>query len=937
MFDVGAIVARMDLALDGWNKSVDKVKGDQKTIGGGITGVGKQFSSAGVKMAAAGSAVAGGLFAMAKATANTGDELAKLSTRTGISTETLSAYKRTLDLGDSSVEEFAKGMKTLGEVMVAAANGDETATQKLAALGTTATDADGKLRPLNDVFLDVADSVSKMEDGALKNTLAVDVLGKSALGLLPTLNMGKQALIDEGDAAARMGLIFDKDAAASSERLNDSISDLGLSFKGATTQLSIALMPAITSIAEKISGVVQKFTEWTQAHPGLAAAITKVVAGAGALLAILGTGSVIIGKIIGLFGTLSTAIHGATAAKLASVSAWGVVIGLVATYAIKLQELSDAEDYVIEADKRLRETQERSIDNLSKAAVAAGFHYGQMSKLIDAYDGNLAALTTAIRKGEEGVAIQKALAEVGRENEVVNQKLAKSHEDYSVAAGKTAEATKTWIDYLKDKGLMTVQEKSDRIKELWSLLGDLDAAYKTQKIDLETYKKGVSEVNSELGTLVSETKLTEGSSRDMWEVLQKVPPTLEDNYLSVKTLDDVLDECADKMGMSAATSRILAYELARLALAAQGIVLPDISFGEDQKAAVREDVDDFKHYWDGFFNDVSSQWGDTINDFIGGNTSIVTAWNRLWKDMGKTITDFVGKFITEKLVGALQGIVSPAKDAAGKASEALGGIGTTVSSVASSIGTAISSIAGAILEVVELVATTVIDIVAYGLTTLAEAIATAATSLAAAAPSLLIVGGVALALYAGFSAINALLASGGGGSGDGMGRVVERQDIFLAAWGWWHIDVKDILFEELAKSDHRADQLDNLANVGNNIYNLLADVGNKLTDAVYKVRDAITNVPAAAGGGVFTRPTFAMIAEKGPEAAIPLERLNEFRGQGKEATPAPVLNLSASFEISAVDGASVREIVRTKIGPELVGWLKTNFGRDELRAALGVS
>jgi hypothetical protein len=413
---------------------------------------------------------------------------------------------------------------------------------------------------------------------------------------------------------------------------------------------------------------------------------------------------------------------------------------------------------------------------------------------------------------------------------------------------------------------------------------------------------------------------------------------LEDNFFGVQTLDEALDDCADKMGMSAATSRVLAYELARLALAAQGIVLPDISFPEDQKAAVREDVDDFKHYWDGFFNDVSSQWGDTINDFIGGNTSIVTAWNRLWKDMGKTITDFVGKFITEKLVGALQGIVSPAKDAAGKASEALGGIGTTVSSVASSIGTAITSIAGAILEVVELVATTVIDIVAYGLTTLAEAIATAATSLAAAAPSLLIVGAVALALYAGFSAINALLSSGGGGAGDGMGRVVGRQDVFLAGWSWWYLDMARMTDYLCGRADRRTDQLDNLADVANNIFNRISEVGTKLTDAVYKVRDAILNVPAAAGGGVFMKPTFAMIAEKRPEAAIPLERLNEFRGNGEGGRPAaPPINLSASFEISAVDGASVRDIVRTKVGPELVSWLKTNFGKDALRAALGVS
>ncbi|MBE3126208.1 MAG: phage tail tape measure protein [Acidobacteria bacterium] len=902
MFDVGAIVARMDLALDGWNKSVEKVKGDQSTLGGGITGVGKQFTSAGTVMVAAGAAVAGGLFAMTKATANAGDEVAKLSDRTGTSTETLSSYSRVLKLGDSSLADFAKGMKSLSTTMADAAAGDALATEKLDALGISAVDVNGNLRPLNDVFLEAADKISKFEAGAKKSAIAADIFGKAGIGLIPTLNLGREGLEKEADAAHRMGLVFTNDAAKASELFNDTLADLGLSISGAKNQLSLALMPAITAITAKITEVVQKFTAWTQANPGLAAAITKVVAGAGALLVILGTGSLVIGKIIGLFGSLSTAIAGATAAKIASGAAWTVLIALVAKYAVTLQQLSDAEDYEIEAEKRLHDVQERSIDNLSKAAVAAGFHYGQMSRLIDAYDGNLAALTHAIRAGKEGVEIQTALANVGKENEAVIIKNKEALEGATLATKNAAEAQQAWLDFLKNEGLQTIAQKSESILTLRGRLKDLDIAYKTQDIDLDTYLTGVKKVNEELGKYWVTTNAALGKTRDFSGVLEKALPILEDNYQDWSLFDDELTETTDQMGKGSMSSMLLTHEMARLDAATKGIMLPDLVFPSAKKEAVRKDVDDFKHYWDGFFNDVSSKWGDTINDFASGNTSIVTAWNRLFKNLGETITDFVGKFITEKLIGAIQGIVGPAKTAAEGAGSAIGGIGTVVANVAKTVGSAIADIAGGILDVIEDIATTVVDIVSYAIKELAEAIAAAAHSLAAAAPDLVIVGLAAAAIFLAFGLAAALIDAArkvlgvGGGGGDDAANwlrlihplVQEMHDMFR--------DLIAIQVYRQGQGDTQIDRLDTIGSLLQGVLNSVIDFGSQTIEAINKVRDAIASVPAAAGGGVFMRPTFALIGER-PEAAIPLERLNEFRGKG-EAPAAQPTTSPAKIEVN---------------------------------------
>jgi len=92
----------------------------------------------------------------------------------------------------------------------------------------------------------------------------------------------------------------------------------------------------------------------------------------------------------------------------------------------------------------------------------------------------------------------------------------------------------------------------------------------------------------------------------------------------------------------------------------------------------------------------------------------------------------------------------------------------TGASITASLGTGLAAIGTGLAGLV----TSLVGI----LPAMATAIASAATILAAAAPAILVVGAIALGLYAGVKAIGSLLGGAKGGAGDGMGRVVERQD-----------------------------------------------------------------------------------------------------------------------------------------------------------------
>ena len=69
-FDAGAIVATLELRKDQWDKSVRKVKDDQKSLRGLVLRNSQQFKQMGRTMIVAGGAVVGAVGLMVKSFAN---------------------------------------------------------------------------------------------------------------------------------------------------------------------------------------------------------------------------------------------------------------------------------------------------------------------------------------------------------------------------------------------------------------------------------------------------------------------------------------------------------------------------------------------------------------------------------------------------------------------------------------------------------------------------------------------------------------------------------------------------------------------------------------------------------------------------------------------------------------------------------------------------
>jgi len=129
---------------------------------------GEGVRNLGLKLAGLGSAVVAPLIASTKVFAKMGDDLAKMSARTGFSVESLSELGFAAELSGTSIEVLENGIRKMQRTIVDAASGMQSAQDALALLGLTVADLDN-LSPEQQFKL-IADRLAAIEDPTLKAT-----------------------------------------------------------------------------------------------------------------------------------------------------------------------------------------------------------------------------------------------------------------------------------------------------------------------------------------------------------------------------------------------------------------------------------------------------------------------------------------------------------------------------------------------------------------------------------------------------------------------------------------------------------------------------------------------------------------------------------------------------------------------------------------------
>jgi hypothetical protein len=252
-FVAGSIVGKLLLDKTGWNASIKSVDKDKKSLNGMAASIGSGFAQVAKMAAVAGIAAAGALAVIVKKTAEAGDAIWDMSQRTGIATETLSGLKLAAEKSGTSIEGVAIGLRFLGRSMVNAADGVKMSVAAFDDLGISVKDANGKLRPMQDVMLDVADRFMNMENGAAKTALAIKLFGRSGTELIPMLNLGAEGLREQIALAEKLGLVFTEKTAKAADKFKDTMTELNGALTGMRNDIGNALIPVFTQLAQGVT------------------------------------------------------------------------------------------------------------------------------------------------------------------------------------------------------------------------------------------------------------------------------------------------------------------------------------------------------------------------------------------------------------------------------------------------------------------------------------------------------------------------------------------------------------------------------------------------------------------------------------------------------------------------------------------------------------
>jgi hypothetical protein len=235
--------------------------------------MGRNVRSAGAGFAVLAGGVVAAVAAVDKFTAM-GDNAAKTADKLGVGIEQLQEWRYAAQRSGMSNQEFDNSLQYLVRSAGEAAAGVGSAKDVFKGLGIDVKDANGNLKSGGQLMDEVADALSKVENGTAKTTLTYKLFGRSGVGMVNMLKDGSKGLKDYAKEARDSGAVVDKETARQSEKFQDLFLNLTRFGKGIFVSVFSKLLPSINNITKSVLG-------WVKGNKDLIASkLSRFIAGA---------------------------------------------------------------------------------------------------------------------------------------------------------------------------------------------------------------------------------------------------------------------------------------------------------------------------------------------------------------------------------------------------------------------------------------------------------------------------------------------------------------------------------------------------------------------------------------------------------------------------------------------------------------------------------
>lgn len=258
------------------NNSLQKTDDKALKVGETLTSVAGTAAAWAAAFTAAAAACATAIYEVATETAETADNIDKMSQKLGLSREAYQEWEYVLSQSGVEIDSLASGMKTLANYVAGAIAGTEEAVAAFDAVGLSVE----QLAEMSteDIFASVVTSMQSMEDNAERAALANDLLGRSGQSMAALFNSTSESTEALIERAHELGMVLSDDVIDSGVTLTDTMDTLERSFSAVGANVGAAFMPLITELADTIIGFVPTINEFVSTLlPGITAGIDMMV------------------------------------------------------------------------------------------------------------------------------------------------------------------------------------------------------------------------------------------------------------------------------------------------------------------------------------------------------------------------------------------------------------------------------------------------------------------------------------------------------------------------------------------------------------------------------------------------------------------------------------------------------------------------------------
>lgn len=252
--EISARLDKMNADLTTAKAQFAKATGDMQKQATGLGSSMKGLYDKALLLRAGYAAVAYGIGAAIKSTADHLDQLDEMSVKTGVSVEMLTSLELAAKQNGVSMQQLATSIRMMYRSMNEAAGGSKEAAEAYKRIGVNVKDSSGQLKSGNEAFLEVADAISKIQNPAERSAMAMKVFGRAGAEMLPMLEGGRDALKGYIEEAKRLGIVFTDADAKRAARFNDVLDAFSARLRAIKERLALEVLPVLTDFMMLMTG-----------------------------------------------------------------------------------------------------------------------------------------------------------------------------------------------------------------------------------------------------------------------------------------------------------------------------------------------------------------------------------------------------------------------------------------------------------------------------------------------------------------------------------------------------------------------------------------------------------------------------------------------------------------------------------------------------------